>query len=250
MSNTLFSKNLRKLRENKKMSQKAAAASLGISQALLSHYEKGIRECGLNFLARAAKFYGVTTDFLLGLGVSTANSINDINIDNMSNMSNINNMNNMNSNINISNQFDEDMVSYANKIKDSELKKNGVEVNTYAILYKNLLINAILYIFDQMRNTKYRDISVLSGKYLSLAIYRLYTLLYNNSENTDFTGLSNLSHSSLSEKTLISELKYIINLKNIKYGENSENNQDNQNTLFNRYNFENPYLNNIINANF
>ncbi len=48
------------------MSQKEAALSLGISQALLSHYEKGVRECGLDFVLKCADFYGVTTDYLLG----------------------------------------------------------------------------------------------------------------------------------------------------------------------------------------
>ena len=48
------------------MSQKQAAADLGISQALLSHYEKGIRECGLDFLVKTAEYYDVTTDYLLG----------------------------------------------------------------------------------------------------------------------------------------------------------------------------------------
>ena len=48
------------------MSQKQAAADLGVSQALLSHYEKGIRECGLDFLIRTAEYYDVSTDYLLG----------------------------------------------------------------------------------------------------------------------------------------------------------------------------------------
>lgn len=48
------------------MSQKDAAAKLGVSQALLSHYEKGIRECGQSFLIKVADFYGVTCDYLLG----------------------------------------------------------------------------------------------------------------------------------------------------------------------------------------
>lgn len=52
------------------MSQKEAARKLGISQALLSHYEKGIRECGQDFLLRAADFYGVTCDYLLGRSTS------------------------------------------------------------------------------------------------------------------------------------------------------------------------------------
>lgn len=54
------------LRKEKGLSQKEAAAQLGISQALLSHYEKGIRECGQSFLVRVADFYGVTCDYLLG----------------------------------------------------------------------------------------------------------------------------------------------------------------------------------------
>ena len=43
-----------------------AAEALDISQALLSHYEKGIRECGLDFLVKTAEYYDVTTDYLLG----------------------------------------------------------------------------------------------------------------------------------------------------------------------------------------
>ena len=61
-----LSKNLASLRKKAGLSQKIAAKELGISQALLSHYEKGIRECGLEFLSKAASFYNVTTDFLLG----------------------------------------------------------------------------------------------------------------------------------------------------------------------------------------
>ncbi|MBQ2847641.1 MAG: helix-turn-helix transcriptional regulator [Clostridia bacterium] len=57
---------LSNLRKEKGMSQKEAAAKLGISQALLSHYEKGIRECGQSFLIKVADFYGVSCDYLLG----------------------------------------------------------------------------------------------------------------------------------------------------------------------------------------
>ena len=65
--NTAFSERMLNLRKKKNISQKEAAQSLGISQALLSHYEKGIRECGLDFLVKAAAFYDVSTDYLLGL---------------------------------------------------------------------------------------------------------------------------------------------------------------------------------------
>ena len=60
-----FPRVLTHLRKEAGISQKKAAESLGISQALLSHYEKGIRECGLIFLVRAADFYGVSVDYLL-----------------------------------------------------------------------------------------------------------------------------------------------------------------------------------------
>ena len=54
------------LRKERKLSQKQVSTDLGISQALLSHYEKGIRECGLDFLLKTAEYYDVSCDFLLG----------------------------------------------------------------------------------------------------------------------------------------------------------------------------------------
>ncbi|HBL41493.1 MAG TPA: hypothetical protein DDY98_08025 [Ruminococcaceae bacterium] len=63
---TVFASRITSLRKERNMSQKEVALSLGISQALLSHYEKGVRECGLDFVLKCADFYGVTTDYLLG----------------------------------------------------------------------------------------------------------------------------------------------------------------------------------------
>lgn len=54
------------LRQEKGVSQRVAAEALQVSQALLSHYEKGSREPGYAFLLRAADYYGVSTDYLLG----------------------------------------------------------------------------------------------------------------------------------------------------------------------------------------
>ena len=61
-----FSRIITLLRKEKGVTQKQAAAELGVSQALLSHYEKGIRECGLDFVVRVADYYGVSCDYLLG----------------------------------------------------------------------------------------------------------------------------------------------------------------------------------------
>ena len=53
-----FSRIITLLRKERGMTQKEAAAHLGVSQALLSHYEKGIRECGLDFVVRTRTFTG------------------------------------------------------------------------------------------------------------------------------------------------------------------------------------------------
>ena len=176
---TVFSKNLRKLREDKKISQKSAAASLGVSQALLSHYEKGIRECGLDFLSRASKFYEVSTDFMLGLCDAS--------------------------------------------IPVCALPDEKKDESTYSVLYKNLIIRAVAYIFDSMKDLKYKDTAIISGKYLTLAIYRLCGVLYGGIDNP----------ANLPERHIISELEYIIKIEN-------------SDAPLGQYKFDNPYLNNII----
>ena len=62
-----FSAKISMLRKEKGVTQRKAAEELGISQALLSHYEKGIRECNLDFVKRAASYYSVSSDYLLGI---------------------------------------------------------------------------------------------------------------------------------------------------------------------------------------
>ncbi len=55
-----------RLRKERRLNQRTAAADLHISQALLSHYENGLREPGLAFVAEACAYYGVSADYLLG----------------------------------------------------------------------------------------------------------------------------------------------------------------------------------------
>ena len=60
-----FPETLSALRREKNISQRRAGSALGISQALLSHYENGAREPGLSFVCRACDYYSVTADYLL-----------------------------------------------------------------------------------------------------------------------------------------------------------------------------------------
>ena len=61
-----FAQILSELRRTAGLSQRKAAADLNISQALLSHYENGAREPGLNCVCRVCDYYNVTADYLLG----------------------------------------------------------------------------------------------------------------------------------------------------------------------------------------
>ncbi len=76
-----FSRIITLLRKERNISQKTAAADLGVSQGLLSHYEKGKRECGLDFLVKIANYYDVSCDYLLGRSPEPEGktfSVNDI----------------------------------------------------------------------------------------------------------------------------------------------------------------------------
>jgi transcriptional regulator with XRE-family HTH domain len=63
---TDFASILSGLRHDGGLSQKKVADDLGISQALLSHYENGVREPKLEFILKACDYYGVTADYMLG----------------------------------------------------------------------------------------------------------------------------------------------------------------------------------------
>ena len=65
-----FSRTLSLLRRERGVSQRVAAGELGISQALLSHYENGVREPGLHFVVKACDYYHVSADFILGRTLS------------------------------------------------------------------------------------------------------------------------------------------------------------------------------------
>ncbi len=72
-----FSAILTQLRQERELSQREAARDLGISQALLSHYENGLREPKLEFVVRVCDYYNVSADYLLGR--TKENSIDAIN---------------------------------------------------------------------------------------------------------------------------------------------------------------------------
>lgn len=65
MSETL-SQRLFRLRNEKGLSQEAAAEAAGVSRVALTRYENGQRMPKMNIVDSFAKVYGVTVDYLMG----------------------------------------------------------------------------------------------------------------------------------------------------------------------------------------
>lgn len=62
-----FARVFSSLRKERGYSQKKVAKDMGISQALLSHYENGLREPRIDFLIKICNYYDVSADYLLGM---------------------------------------------------------------------------------------------------------------------------------------------------------------------------------------
>ena len=62
----VFSSKLKELREEKKLSKRAMARSLGVAEATYRRYEKGECEPSNTLLLKIADFFGVSLDYLFG----------------------------------------------------------------------------------------------------------------------------------------------------------------------------------------
>lgn len=146
-----FPRVLTHLRKEAGLSQKKAAEALGISQALLSHYEKGIRECGLLFLVRAADFYGVSADYLLGRSLEKNGSA-----------------------IMVEEVPDEDAAGQGNRGPGSLLP----------VLNKKLICNSVTVVEDLLGSIGDKELINKVSLYLQISVYQMFRRLYNgNAQN-------------------------------------------------------------------
>ena len=144
--NADFPRILTLLRKEKGISQKTAASNLGISQALLSHYEKGIRECGLDFLVRTANYYGVSCDYLLGRSPDrngTTLTVEDI------------------------------------PEPDAVGKENVMHGSILPVLNKKLIANSMNILFDLLQKSKNKALIQEVSSFLMLAVYRVFRIVYS-----------------------------------------------------------------------
>lgn len=63
----MYFKRLRDLREDRDLRQTDIAEFLGIQQTVYSRYERGFQNIPIEYLIKLSEFYGVTTDYILGL---------------------------------------------------------------------------------------------------------------------------------------------------------------------------------------
>ena len=62
-----YVKILRNLREDADKTQTQIAAVLGPTQTMYARYERGANELPIHHLITLSKYYGVSTDYILGL---------------------------------------------------------------------------------------------------------------------------------------------------------------------------------------
>lgn len=149
-----FPRILTLLRKEKGISQKNAAAELGISQALLSHYEKGIRECGLDFLVRCAGFYGVSCDYLLGRTPDRSGRALTL-----------------------------DDIPEAGAAAG---KENRGVASLLPVLNKRLIANSLHILFDLLTRAGNKSLTGEISAFLMLAVYRAFRVVYAvNPKNQD-----------------------------------------------------------------
>ena len=63
----IFSQRLRELRLDKKLSMKQLAKEINTTDSAISNWENGVNEPKISYVISIAKFFGVTSDYLLGL---------------------------------------------------------------------------------------------------------------------------------------------------------------------------------------
>lgn len=164
------------LRKEKGISQKQAAAEFGISQALLSHYEKGIRECGLDFLVKCARFYGVSCDYLLG--VSPERNGRQLTVED---------------------------IPEPDSSKDVIFKGNIMPV-----LNKKLISNSLSIVYDLVGKSESKQMNTEISNYLMMAVYRAFRILYSanpKNENTMFSVPQELVSGYCHASMMVSEAR-------------------------------------------
>ena len=78
MNYSNFGENLKHLRNSLGLTQKDFGAKVGLSKAVVSKYETGMGYPTFDVLVRIAQYFGVTTDYLLGVSRGKTIDVSDL----------------------------------------------------------------------------------------------------------------------------------------------------------------------------
>lgn len=188
--NSDFPRILALLRKENNISQKQAAKDLQISQALLSHYEKGIRECGLDFVVKTANYYNVSCDYLLGRSPDRSGAT--ITVDDIPE-------------------------------PNAAGKENVFNGSILPVLNKKLITNSLNIVFDLLSKSKNKNLITEISSFLMLSVYRAFRIIFSgNRQNQEsfFTVSKSLANAKATAKMAVNEA----NAASIINGENSSDN--------------------------
>lgn len=73
-----FGETLKELRRSRNLTQKDFGAKVGLSKAVVSKYETGMGYPSFDVLVRIAQYFGVTTDYLLGVARGKTVDVSDL----------------------------------------------------------------------------------------------------------------------------------------------------------------------------
>ncbi len=141
-----FSRIITLLRKEKGITQKQAAADLGISQALLSHYEKGMRECGLDFLIKLCDYYNVSSDYILGRSPDRSGAVLTVND-----------------------------LEGAETAKDSHYSGSVLPA-----MNKRLISSSLNVVYDMLAKAGNKELTTKVSDYLMMSVYRMFRKLYRS----------------------------------------------------------------------
>lgn len=150
--NTDFPRIISTLRKEMGKTQKSVADDLGISQALLSHYEKGTRECNFDFLLKLSDYYNVSVDYLLGKSINK--SPQDGTID-------------LNSNI------------------------SHNRINIITMLNKKIITGTIDVLYDLLEEIGNKGLNIEMSNYIMQDLYMLFRMIYS-SNNKNLKSFFNI----------------------------------------------------------
>ena len=133
----------------------------------MSHYEKGLRECGLDFLIKLCDYYNVSSDYILGRSPDRSGAVLTV-----------------------------DDLEGAETVKDSHYSGSVLPA-----MNKRLISSSLNVVYDMLAKAGNKELTTKVSDYLMLSVYRMFRKLYR-SEKKNSLSMFNVSSTLFESYTL------------------------------------------------